>query len=81
MTENQGKRTPGVDGDIWDTPAKKAEAITRMKQHGYCPASLRRIYIPKSNGKRRPLSIPTMLDRAMQALYLLALDQGLRPIR
>ena len=74
VTENQGKRTPGVDGDIWDTPAKKAEAITRMKQHGYRPAPLRRIYIPKSNGKRRPLSIPTMLDRAMQALYLLALD-------
>jgi RNA-directed DNA polymerase len=74
VTENQGKRTSGVDGDIWDTPAKKAEAITRMKQHGYRPAPLRRIYIPKSNGKCRPLSIPTMLDRAMQALYLLALD-------
>lgn len=74
VTENQGKRTSGVDGEIWDTPAKKAEAITRLKQHGYHPAPLRRIYIPKSNGKRRPLSIPTMLDRAMQALYLLALD-------
>ena len=31
VTENQGKRTSGVDGEIWDTPAKKAEAITRMK--------------------------------------------------
>jgi len=80
VTENQGKRTSGVDGEIWDTPAKKAEAITRMKQHGYCPVPLRRIYIPKSNGKRRPLSIPTMLDRAMQALYLLALDPAVETL-
>jgi RNA-directed DNA polymerase len=35
VTENQGKRTPGVDGEIWNTPAKKAQAIQRLKQHGY----------------------------------------------
>jgi RNA-directed DNA polymerase len=74
VTENQGKRTPGVDGEIWNTPAKKATAIYSLKQHGYQPLPLRRIYIPKSNGKKRPLGIPTMKDRAMQALYLLALD-------
>ena len=74
VTENQGKRTPGVDGEIWDTPEKKARAIYSLKQHGYRPLPLRRIYIPKSNGKKRPLGIPTMKDRAMQALYLLALD-------
>ncbi len=74
VTENQGKRTPGVDGATWDTPAKKATAVCQLRQRGYRPKPLRRIYIPKKNGKRRPLGIPTMTDRAMQALYLLALD-------
>ena len=58
VTENQGKRTPGVDGEIWKTPQKKAEAIETLKQRGYHPRPLRRIYIPKSNGAQRPLSIP-----------------------
>ena len=74
VTENQGKRTPGVDGEIWDTPAKKATAIRSLKQHGYHPLPLRRVYIEKQNGKLRPLGIPTSQDRAMQALYLLAID-------
>jgi RNA-directed DNA polymerase len=74
VTENQGKKTPGVDKILWDTPEKKAQAIRELQQRGYHPQPLRRVYIPKSNGARRPLSIPTMQDRAMQALYLLALQ-------
>ena len=74
VTENQGKRTPGVDGEIWKTPEEKTAGIERLRQHGYHPHPLRRIYIPKTNGKKRALGIPNMLDRAMQALYLLALD-------
>ena len=74
VTENQGKRTPGVDKVTWDNPHKKAKAVTELRQRGYHPLPLRRIHIPKSNGKMRPLGIPTMRDRAMQALYLLALD-------
>jgi RNA-directed DNA polymerase len=74
VTENTGKRTPGVDGQTWKTPEQKAEAIQSLTQRGYRPLPLRRVYIPKSNGAKRPLSIPTMRDRAMQALYLLALD-------
>ena len=73
VTENQGKRTAGVDRVLWDTPDAKWKAANGLKRHGYQPRPLRRVFIPKSNGKERPLGIPTMTDRAMQALYLLAL--------
>jgi len=74
VTENQGKRTPGVDGETWETPEKKAQAVQSLRQRDCRPYPLKRVYIPKGNGKFRPLGIPTMKDRAMQALYLLALD-------
>ena len=74
VTENRGKRTPGVDGEIWDTSKKKAQGIASLRQRGYRAQPLRRTYIPKRNGKKRPLGIPTMKDRAMQALYKTALD-------
>jgi RNA-directed DNA polymerase len=74
VTENHGKKTPGVDGITWDTPMKKAQGLRDLRQRGYRPQPLRRVLIPKSNGKMRPLGIPTLADRAMQALYLLALD-------
>jgi RNA-directed DNA polymerase len=74
VTENRGKRTPGVDGRIWSSPAAKSKGIELLRHRGYRPQPLRRIYIPKSNGKKRPLGIPTMLDRAMQALWKLAVE-------
>ena len=74
VTENGGKRTPGVDGETWSTPEEKARGIHELRRRSYKAQPLRRVYIPKSNGKMRPLGIPTMRDRAMQALYLLALD-------
>lgn len=74
VTENRGKRTPGVDGKIWLTPTAKWTGMKLMQHRSYRALPLRRIYIPKSNGKKRPLGIPRMLCRAMQALWKLALE-------
>jgi RNA-directed DNA polymerase len=73
VTANKGAKTPGVDNKLWRTDKQKLHAAINLKRHGYKPSPLRRHYIPKKNGKLRPLSIPTMHDRAMQALHAFAL--------
>jgi RNA-directed DNA polymerase len=73
VSENKGHRTPGIDGKVWRTDRQKFQAVSQLTRRGYHPQPLRRIYILKKNGKLRPLSIPTMLDRAQQALHMLAL--------
>jgi RNA-directed DNA polymerase len=78
VTQNKGKNTPGIDGICWKTPSIKYAMTKSLTRKGYKAQQLRRIYIPKKNSnKNRPLGIPTMIDRAMQELYALAL--WLRP--
>jgi hypothetical protein len=57
VTGNDGRKTPGVDGELWDTPHKKLQGVISLTARGYRPMPMRRIYIPKANGKLRPLGI------------------------
>lgn len=69
VTSNAGGKTPGVDKVTWRTHEEKMEAVFDLKRRTYQPSPLRRIHIPKQSDKTktRPLSIPTLRDRAMQA--------------
>ena len=58
VVSNSGAKTPGVDGVLWNTPESKSAAFATLRRHGYRPQPLRRVYIPKSNGKKRGLGIP-----------------------
>lgn len=77
VTTNRGKRTPGIDGKILRTDAQKMSAVIKLKtaMHvSYRPDPVKRVYIPKANGSRRPLGIPSMYDRCVQALVLSAYE-------
>ena len=76
VISNRGKRTPGIDNVLIDTPEKRWEILQKLNLRGYKATPLKRIYIPKKNGKKRPLGIPIMHDRIEQALDL----TGLAPI-
>lgn len=74
VTDNKGGKTPGIDGTLWTSAADKMKAARSLTEKGYKSKPLKRKYIPKKNGKMRPLSIPTLYDRAMQTLFALALS-------
>jgi hypothetical protein len=93
VTEPTGKKTPGVAGALWETPAQNAPAGAGLgRWRGYRPAPWKRLSIPKQDGKPRPLSSPTLTARARPAVSLQALPPmaetagaqhayGLRPPR
>jgi RNA-directed DNA polymerase len=75
VTQNRGSRTPGIDGVCWPRPYEKMLAALSITGKRYTAQPLKRIYIPKpGKNTKRPLSIPTMKDRTIQALYALALQ-------
>jgi RNA-directed DNA polymerase len=72
---NAGKNTPGVDKVVVKTPAARGKLVDQLAANQPWRARpARRVYIPKSNGKQRPLGIPTVLDRCLQARVKNALE-------
>nr|WTB28929.1 group II intron reverse transcriptase/maturase [Streptomyces sp. NBC_00830] len=73
---NAGRATAGVDGKVVLLPQSKAELVDWMQHRAspWKPKPVKRVYIPKAGGKRRPLGIPVIYDRCLQALALNALE-------
>ncbi|WP_222594266.1 reverse transcriptase domain-containing protein, partial [Kozakia baliensis] len=82
IAPNKGAMTPGVDGDTFDgfSPEKVRAIITRLADGSYRPSPVRRVYIPKANGKKRPLGVPTTEDRLVQEVVRTLLEQIYEPL-
>lgn len=78
IKSNKGSKTAGVDGMSMDRylqmPRDELITLIQSTAANYKPKPARRVYIPKSNGKRRPLGIPTMLDRIVQECVRIILE-------
>lgn len=79
VVTNSGGKTPGIDKITLTTPKEYFNLIKELRRividpNNYRAKPLRRVMIPKANGGERPLGIPTVVDRAIQALYHLGVD-------
>ena len=82
IAPNKGAMTPGVDGETFDgfSPERVCSIISRLADGTYRPQPVRRVYIPKANGKKRPLGIPTTEDKLVQEVLRSLLEQIYEPV-
>lgn len=79
VTTSSGSKTPGLDGRLATTNAERNELFSRVNKivrspSTYKPLAVKRVWIPKNDGTKRPLGIFSIVDRAVQAVYLEAID-------
>ena len=79
--ENKGKRTPSIDNQVIITPKAQVKLVREMLEYtAWKVKPAKRIYIPKANGKNRPLGILTIKNRIAQAIVKNALEPSLRSL-